>query len=81
MSHFNCRTYNPKEAIALDRFVHTLSGEVNEVLERNSTQSAVTMKEAGLTLKMSFNYVLTHSQSETSHYITQLKNTTGWQTT
>ena len=64
--HFNCRTYNPKEAIALDRFVHTLSGEVNEVIERNSTQSAVTMKEAGLTLKMSVKYFLTHSQSETS---------------
>ena len=65
MYHFNCRTYNPKEAIALDRFVHTLSGEVNEVIERNSTQSAVTMKEAGLTLKMSVKYFLTHSQSET----------------
>ena len=64
--HFNCRTYNPKEAIALDRFVHRLSGEVNEVIERNSTQSAVTMKEAGLTLKMLVKYFLTHSQSETS---------------
>ena len=66
MYHFNCRTYNPKEAIALDRFVHTLSGEVNEIIERNSTQSAVTMKEAGQTLKMLVKYFLTHSQSETS---------------
>ena len=47
------RTYNPKEAIALDRFVHKLTGKDNEVIERKSTQSALTMKEAGITLEMS----------------------------
>ena len=47
------RTYNPKEAIALDRFVHKLTGKDDEVIERNSTQSAATMKEAGITLDMS----------------------------
>ena len=47
--------------------MHTLSGEVNEVIERNSTQSAVTMKEAGLTLKMSVKYFLTHILNQ-KHY-------------
>ena len=46
------RTYNPKEAIALDRFVYKMTGRENEVIVRNSTQSALTMKEAGLTLEM-----------------------------
>ena len=47
------RTYDPKEAIALDRFVHKLTGNDSEVIERKSTQSALTMKEAGITLEMS----------------------------
>merc|ERR1711974_3280 len=50
--HPTTGTYNPKEAIALDRFVYKLTGRANEVIERRSTQSALTMKEAGLTLDM-----------------------------
>ena len=52
------RTYDPQKAIALDRFVHKLTGRANEVIERRSTQSALTMKEAGLTLDMSVKFLL-----------------------
>ena len=52
------RTYNPKEAITLDRFVYKLTGRDNEVIERKSTQSAMTMKEAGITLEMSVKSLL-----------------------
>ena len=34
----------------MDQFVHTLSGEADEIVERLSTQSAATMKEQDGTL-------------------------------
>lgn len=37
--------------IEMDRFVHPLLGEENEVIERSSIQSAATMKEQGTTIK------------------------------
>ena len=36
--------------IEMDQFVHTLSGNTDEIVERLSTQSAATMKEQDGTL-------------------------------
>ena len=43
--------YDPKTMIAMDRFVHTLSGERKETIERQSLESSATMKEQTITLK------------------------------
>ena len=36
--------------IEMDQFAHTLSGSADEVIERLSVQSAVTMKDIGTTV-------------------------------
>ena len=48
-----CRTYNPKEAIALDRFVYKLTGSDDEEIERKSKDSAMPIKDSGATMNMS----------------------------
>ena len=51
--HLNCtlRSYDGLEAIALDRFVHSLTGEATETITRKSTESAVTMKHLGIPMR------------------------------
>ena len=58
------RTYRPEAAVVMDRFVHRLSGARREQVDgrkgdlgrpqvvRRSTESAVTMKEIGMTIEM-----------------------------
>ena len=41
--------------IEMDRFVHNLQGNESEVIERESVQSAATMKEQGSSL-IEYNY-------------------------
>ena len=41
------RSYPKEWMIELDRFVHTLSGEENETLERSSRESTATTKHDG----------------------------------
>ena len=43
--------------IEMDRFVHNLQGSDSEVIERESVQSAATMKEEGSSLT-GYNYLL-----------------------
>ena len=47
---FLFRNYDRKWMIEMDRFVHNLQGNESEVIERESTQSAATMKEQGSSL-------------------------------
>ena len=37
--------------VEMDRFVHTLKGETEEIIERWSNESALTMKEEIITIK------------------------------
>ena len=37
--------------IEMDRFVHNLNGSPEEVIERQSIESAATMKDIGLTIE------------------------------
>ena len=48
---FVCRSYDPKLMIEMDQFVHTLSGDASETIERLSKQSAATMKDIGTTVR------------------------------
>ena len=36
--------------VEMDQFVHTLSGDAKETIERRSVQSAATMKDIGTTI-------------------------------
>ena len=40
-----CSSYQTNHMIEMDQFVHTLSGQLEETIERKSMQSSVTMKE------------------------------------
>ena len=53
---FLLRNYDKKWTIEMDRFVHNLQGNESEVIERESTQSAATMKEQGSSL-IEYNYL------------------------
>ena len=44
--------------IEMDRFVHNLQGNESEVIERESTQSAVTMKDQGSSLIEYITFIL-----------------------
>ena len=44
-------SFNQEHMIEMDQFVHTLSGSSEEIVKRNSTQSAATMKEQDGTLR------------------------------
>ena len=44
------RTYNPREMIEMDRFVHKMSGKEIEDIKRESIASAGTMKDTGMTI-------------------------------
>ena len=52
---FLFRNYDRKWMIEMDRFVHNLQGSDSEVIERESVQSAATMKEEGSSL-IEYNY-------------------------
>ena len=54
---FLFRNYDRKWMIEMDRFVHNLQGSDSEVIERESVQSAATMKEEGSSLT-EYNYLL-----------------------
>ena len=47
----------------MDRFVHSLKGEENEIIERASIQCAATMKEQGKT-KQKYNKGRVHSKKK-----------------
>ena len=53
---FLFRNYDRKWMIEMDRFVHNLQGSDSEVIERESVQSAATMKEEGSSL-IEYNYL------------------------
>ena len=44
------RSYNAREVIEMDRFVYQLEGKVMEEIKRESINSALTMKENGMTI-------------------------------
>ena len=52
---FLFRNYDRKWMIEMDRFVHNLQESDSEVIERESVQSAATMKEEGSSL-IEYNY-------------------------
>ena len=45
----------------MDRFVHNLEGNETEVIERESTQSALTMKDQGSSL-IEYNFLYSESK-------------------
>ena len=53
---FLLRNYDKKWMIEMDRFVHNLGGSDSEVIERESEQSAATMKDQGSSL-IEYNYL------------------------
>ena len=48
---FLLRNYDKKWMIEMDRFTHNLEGSESETIERASTDSAATMKNAGAAIK------------------------------
>ena len=48
---FLLRNYDKKWMIEMDRFTHNLEGSDSETIERASTDSAATMKNAGAAIK------------------------------
>ena len=49
----------------MDRFVVTLSGDENEVIERRSQDSAAAMKEQGLTLRRFMQDIIDNQETST----------------
>ena len=50
-------SYRTKYMIEMDQFVHTLSGDREEIISRDSKQSAATMKDMiGTTIKKFFSF-------------------------
>ena len=58
---FLLRNYDKKWTIEMDRFVHNLQGNESEVIERESTQSALTMKDQGSSL-IEYNFLYSESK-------------------
>ena len=46
-----CRSYEPSEAVLMERFALVLSGEQEEEVVVESTRCSVTMKDGGLTVE------------------------------
>jgi len=59
-------SYQPKYMIEMDQFAHKLSGEETETIERQSKESAATMKEIGTTLISFMEAIRTYSKDTTS---------------